>query len=61
VSEFIPTSCIIAHRHGARGWLGGHSEDNHRLTLLPTCASPVRHGRIAIFSGEDLGRWLLGD
>jgi hypothetical protein len=25
------------------------------------CASPVRYGRIAMFDGEDLGRWLLGD
>jgi len=29
--------------------------------LPPMCASPVRYGRIAMFGGEDFGRWLLGD
>jgi hypothetical protein len=62
VSEFIPTSCImfIPNRHSARGWLSGHSA-NPRLTLPPMCASPMRYGRIAMFGGEDLGRWPLGD
>jgi hypothetical protein len=64
VSEFIPTSCImfIPNRHSARGWLSGHSAKtflDSRLT--PMCASPLRYGRVPMFGGEGIGRWLLGD
>jgi hypothetical protein len=50
---------FIPSRHSGRGWLSGHSAK----TFLdsPMCASPLRYGRIAMFGGEDLGRWLLGD
>jgi hypothetical protein len=32
-----------------------------RTMLTWLVIGPVRYGRIAMFGGEDLGRWLLGD
>jgi hypothetical protein len=52
---------FIANRHSARLAQWPFRVDIPRLTLPPMCASPLRHGRIAMFGGEDLGRWLLGD
>jgi len=63
VSEFIPTSCIISFQIVTAQRLAQwpFREDIPRITLPPMCASPLRYGRLAMFGGEDLGRWLLGD